>query len=348
MFRFLDKPHLWISILVWAIINVVHTFLLTWHYHLPFSYSLSDSIIFNTLYSVLALGIWLMTIYSDIRKKSPVELLFNHITSCTISILIWIGLSKMILSHLFSEHSELIDFLNNSIMIRVIGGILVYLLLSSIFYLMISSREIQQKMMKEAELNNLLKDAELKMLRSQIRPHFLFNSLNSISSLTISSPEKAQEMIIKLSDLMRFSLGYTDETTITFEKELNYLRLYLDIEKIRFGNRLLVREEIPSTCLRLLLPAMILQPVIENAVKYGIYETSENNCITISASCSANILLIKIENEFEPQAIINKGTGTGLRNIAERLATLYGNAGLLKIDKKDKIFSVSIEIPQYG
>jgi LytS/YehU family sensor histidine kinase len=206
---------------------------------------------------------------------------------------------------------------------------------------------LQEKRDRENRLQTLLKEAELNLLRSQIRPHFLFNSLNSISSLTMTDPGKAQEMVIKLSSFMRYSLDTKDNTMSNLEKELYHTELYLDIEKVRFGKRLQVEKHIEDGALGWTMPAMILQPLIENAVKYGIYESTDISRITIDARVSQGYLIIRIGNPFDENSSQHKGTGTGIRNIELRLKHLYGRQDLLKIYKSKEYFEIELKIPEY-
>ena len=158
---------------------------------------------------------------------------------------------------------------------RIGTGVFIYGLIILSYYLFISLSNLSEKNAKEARLESLVKETELKMLRSQINPHFLFNSLNSISSLTITDPEKARDMVVKLSEFMRYALSKKDEQPVSFRSELENLRLYLDIEKVRFGDRLSIEENIEENCLEIKMPVMFLQPLYENAVKHGVYESTE-------------------------------------------------------------------------
>src|SRR5690606_35869240 len=117
----------------------------------------------------------------------------------------------------------------------------------------------------------LLRSAELAKLRQQLQPHFLFNSLNSISALAGSKPEEARKMVHQLSEFLRGTLHKDEQTLVPFSDELRHLQLYLDIEKVRFGNRLKTEIDTHETCLNLKLPSLILQPVVENAIKFGLY-----------------------------------------------------------------------------
>ena len=169
---------------------------------------------------------------------------------------------------------------------RIGTGIFIYGLIVLSYFLFVSLTNLSEKNAKAARLESLVRETELKMLRSQINPHFLFNSLNSISSLTITDPEKARDMVIKLSEFMRYALSRKDELPVSLSHELDNLRLYLDIEKVRFGDKLTTEEFIEPACLDFRIPVMLLQPLYENAVKHGVYESTESVWIRTEAKFS--------------------------------------------------------------
>lgn len=334
--------------LLWMTIIVVHNVLLRSGYGFRPTIAWGDSLVFNLLFAVLGMGLWFMVRFSDLHKKSFPELLFYHLTSATGILFIWTGISFLILKNNFPGDSPYLLFLSESLTIRIFLGILFYTLLTTTYYLVINFRELQENREKESQLKTLLKETELNLLRSQIRPHFLFNSLNSISSLTMTDPAKAQEMVIKLSSFMRYSLETKDNTMSTLEKELFHTDLYLDIEKIRFGKRLKVDKHIDKAALPWPVPAMILQPLIENSVKYGIYEATEASTIQLNAGVSNGSLVIRIGNPYDEESGRQKGTGTGIRNIELRLMHLYGRQDLLKIFKTRDYFEIELKIPHYA
>jgi len=210
---------------------------------------------------------------------------------------------------------------------------------------MMSIENISRKNMREANLENMLRETELLMLRSQINPHFLFNSLNSISSLTITDPPRARDMVIKLSDFMRYALSRKEDKIVPLGTELENLRLYLDIEKVRFGKRLQFVEDIDPYCMGIKIPNMILQPLYENAIKHGIYESVSDVEVNVKAFRNESGLNIRIENDFDPAIIPAKGTGTGLQNVKRRLELFYKNEAFLQTRKEGFKFIVDIIIP---
>ncbi len=345
--RLIKKNPQIIYVFVWIVVSAIHYFILRRIYSFPVATSLADSLVFNLLFALIGSGLWFMVRYSDLQKKSASELAFNHLTGAALSILIWISLSKFILRLLFKDESLYMDFLNNSTTIRIISGVLYYSVLIMIYYLVINFRELKEKVEREQKLTDLLKEAELDMLKSQIRPHFLFNSLNSISSLTMSDPERAQEMVIKLSEFMRYSLNLSGLALSSLEKELYHANLYLDIEKVRFGKKLKVKEDIDEDSLAHEVPAMILQPLMENAVKFGVYEAGGASEIEIRAKIEQGMLNIHIGNSFDPDGKVRKGTGTGIKNVKARLQNLYGRHDLLTINKTENYFNIDLRIPEH-
>jgi sensor histidine kinase YesM len=333
---------------LWVTLGVIHFILLYAGYGLESYVAAGDSIVFNFLFALIGSGLWFMVRYSDLRTKTIRELAFYHLSGAAITIFAWIMASYLILKGIYSNNVFYNDFLRITLSIRIVVGVMYYSLLVTGYYLIINFRELKEKIQRESQLTSLLKEAELNMLRSQIRPHFLFNSLNSISSLTMTNPEKAQEMVIKLSELMRYSLNLPDTMISTLENELYHVELYLDIEKVRFGDRLVFEKNVMPECLEWDVPVMTLQPLLENSVKYGVYESAEPVKVTLDASLDDSVLLIRVGNTYDPEARVKKGTGTGLKNIRARLLNLYGTSSLMKINQDENYFEVILRIPRYA
>ena len=214
-----------------------------------------------------------------------------------------------------------------------------------IYYLIIFLSSYEEKRVKETELKSLVKEAELNLLKYKINPHFLFNSLNSISSLTLSAPEKAHEMILKLSDYLRYSLQSGKDIMQSLADELDNVHLYLDIEKIRFRERIDFIEETDEECMGYKVPGMILQPLFENAIKHGVHESTETVRIKFICKIESPFILIKIRNNYVSANGYLMGTGTGLESVKNRLIIIYNRHDLMEINKKDDIFEVKLKIP---
>ncbi|HUJ21586.1 MAG TPA: histidine kinase [Bryobacteraceae bacterium] len=225
----------------------------------------------------------------------------------------------------------------------VLGGmvVLVYLLAIALHYALFA---VQSS--REAEV--LAREAELKALKAQINPHFLFNSLHSISALTTVDAARAREMCIKLSDFLRHSLRLGDRKTIPFSEELALAQTYLDVEQVRFGQRLRVEQDVDAACADCDVPPMLVQPLVENAIKHGIATLVEGGDISIRARCSADQLRFVIENPFDPEAPSSRKNGIGLANVRNRLAARYGSAARLEIEVDQNRYRVVIVLPRGG
>jgi LytS/YehU family sensor histidine kinase len=217
-------------------------------------------------------------------------------------------------------------------------------MMSLLYY---SQKEQQQMDARKTEAEKLAREAELFKLRQQLQPHFLFNSLNSISALTGTQPEKARHMINQLSEFLRGKLRKEEQHWNTLEEELQYLQLYLDIEQVRFGHRLQTKLVSGDEALKLKLPALLLQPVVENAIKFGLYDTTGDVSITLQATAEDHYLKIIVQNPFDPETSQPlKGTGFGLSSIARRFFLLFPRHDLLKTQKDNEYFITTILIPQ--
>ncbi|MEO6638660.1 MAG: histidine kinase, partial [Ginsengibacter sp.] len=193
----------------------------------------------------------------------------------------------------------------------------------------------------------LTREAELFNLRQQLQPHFLFNSLNSISALTGTQPEKARHMIHQLSDFLRGTLRQDDQQWNSLADEIQHLQLYLEIEKVRFGHRLQTDIKHEEEILHFKLPALLLQPVVENAIKFGLYDTTGNVLISLNAIAENNYLKITIINPFDVETSQPlKGTGFGLSSIKRRLFLLFARHDLLSTKREQDLFITTILIPQ--
>jgi LytS/YehU family sensor histidine kinase len=237
--------------------------------------------------------------------------------------------------------------LSQSVLIRFIVGFLLIGCMAMMSLLWYTLEEQKETENRKTMAEKLVRDAELYRLRQQLQPHFLFNSLNSISALTGSQPEQARHMIQQLSDFLRGTLKKDEQQWGSLEEELQYLRLYLEIEKVRFGHRLQTVVECDQVTKQLQLPSLLIQPVVENAIKFGLYDTLEDVTITITTKKENNDLVIAIQNPFDAETASSLyGTGFGLASIQRRLFLLFARHDLLKTETKHHFFITTLIIPQ--
>ena len=331
--------------LVWLFLALGQSLLFYFVYGSFIKISLIDSIISLLIYSSIALSLWYPFRFFNTGETRPIALISNLVASGTISVSLWVMITKFVMSMVLPEQNNYQAYWDATLPYRIGTGVFIYGLVILTYYLFVSLTNLSEKNAKEARLESLVKETELKMLRSQINPHFLFNSLNSISSLTITDPEKARIMVIKLSEFMRYALSRKDERPVSLQSELENLRLYLDIEKVRFGDRLTTEENIENDCLDIKIPVMLLQPLYENAVKHGVYESTDSVRILTHAKIVNGYLEITISNNYESGQSSAKGTGTGLLNVTRRLELSYGNNASLKTTRENGIYIVKLFIP---
>jgi hypothetical protein len=334
-----------IYISIWIAVVAIHIFILEYIYPVSTETAFIDSIVFNTIFALFGIPVWYVVAYTKPGKFSVINQVINHVTSLTIIMIIWIMAGNVILRGLISAE-EASHYIDASKTWRIMSGLFFYSIMVLIYYVIIYYNDLQERVSREAKLNEIVKQAELDNLRSQINPHFLFNSLNSISSLTITSPDKAQEMIIKLSDFLRYSISQSKENISTLKMELDNIRRYLDIEQVRFGSKLIQQYYIADDCMAKEVPAMLLQPLYENAVKHAVYESTEPIIISTICKMQNNALMLTISNNYDPDALSRKGAGIGLKNIKERLNLIYGGTAFIMIKKDETVFTAELVIPQ--
>lgn len=329
----------------WLIWSAVHAMVIC-SYGATLGQGITDSLFCNILLAACCLLVSNnMKYYLPQKERHWYVLIMGLVLSS-----IWLFVVKTALKFLFSSDDGYLLLLNNSSAVRFILCFLMIGCMAVISLLWYTLQEQQEANRRKEDAEKMTKDAELFKLRQQLQPHFLFNSLNSISALAGSQPEKARHMVLQLSDFLRGTLKRDDQQWVTLEEELRHLGLYLDIEKVRFGQRLQTMIGISEEVKQMYIPALLLQPVVENAIKFGLYDTIGDVTITISADTGEdkNQLLITITNPFdEDTAVITQGTGFGLASIQRRLFLLFARYDLLQTSKANNIFTTTLLIPQY-
>jgi two-component system, LytTR family, sensor kinase len=336
------KRYLFVLIALWLIWSGIH-FSLLYNWDFPMATAITDSLVSN----VLLLGIGLLAA-NYLRYYRPQKGKYLYIIFFCITISgMWAFGIRYILEKTFSTDSIYVAFLYKSITVRYNVALLVTGCMTLIGELWYSIKEQREDESRQAAAEKLAKDAELYKLRQQLQPHFLFNSLNSISALAGRNPELARKMIQQLSDFLRGTLKKEENQWTTLGEELQHLQLYLDIEKVRFGHRLNTNIASDDTSNRQQLPHMLLQPLVENAIKFGLYDTTEDVTITIEATTTGNYLIISVQNPFDPETSAPKhGTGFGLSSVQRRLYLLFARHDLLATVVAHNIFITTIKIPQ--
>lgn len=299
------------------------------------------------LYAFMCLAAFYSCRSTPLERASSVQLVFTHLLAAVIVSGFWV-LSAKALAHVlsdFSAFSGLEPRLSKNLPLIFGTGILLYLLIVAFFYVLLAAQESQEAREREMKAGVLARDAELKALKAQVNPHFLFNSLNSISALTSSDPAKAREMCILLGDFLRRTLGLGEKAAIPLEEELSLIRSFLAVEKVRFGARILMEENIDKEALDVFVPPLLLQPLVENAVVHGISNLVEGGCIKLDIHARNGALSIAVENSFDPDSPPRRRGGVGLANVRQRLATRHGNLASFDVKTEGDRYCVAITMP---
>jgi signal transduction histidine kinase len=231
-------------------------------------------------------------------------------------------------------------------------NLLIFGMTAGVFHALIYYRDIRARQLRESELQSRLAHAELNVLRTQLQPHFLFNALHTVSSLMVSDVPSAQRVVSALGDLLRSALDHTAGQEIRLRDELAFVQRYVDIQRARFRNRLLIDVDVPDSLGDALVPSLVLQPLVENAIRHGIEPSAEGGRIWIRAARRGGEVALTVENEGIPNDSTSNGNGSrsrggvGLANLEARLAQLYGSAHAFRADwNGDGRFTVTLRVP---
>ena len=229
--------------------------------------------------------------------------------------------------------------------VLLVTGALLYLLAVAAHYLLIAVEDAHRVEHRAMEVEMLAREAELKVLKAQLDPHFLFNALNSVSSLCGSNPASARTLTTLLADYLRKSLRLGGVQAITLSEELELASSYLAIERIRFGPRLEFEQQVDENVRAYPLPPLLLQPLVENAVTHGIGNLLEGGIVRIAAARDGDRVRISVDNPCDPDRPVRPGTSIGLTNTKRRIETYYGEAASLEVLDEPSHFRVTLSLP---
>jgi two-component system, LytTR family, sensor histidine kinase AlgZ len=285
-------------------------------------------------YAFVCLTPWYMCRKLPLRSTSAFAVAVKqNAASIIVATAIWVQIARL-MAYLLDRSAQVRPELPE----LVIMGFLLYALSVAVHYMMFA---VQQS--REAAVQ--ARDAELRALKAQINPHFLFNSLNSITALTTVDPSRAREMCIRLSDFLRNTLGLGEKAVISWRDELALARTYLDVEQVRFGSRLKVEMNVDEACADCMVPPLVLQPLIENAVKHGIATLVDGGTIRVEGRVNDGHLQVSVENGFDPDSPTPRRNGLGLRNVRSRLETRFGAEAKLTAQTDHNQFRAEMIVP---
>ena len=302
----------------------------------------------SLFYALVCLSAWYVCRATPLAARSAARVLATHagsgIVAAAVWMLAWEGWVRILVGSAgFGE--GVLDGYRAQLPAVLAAGVLLFWLSSLLHYLLIAFETSRRAEARELGFEVLAREAELKALRAQIDPHFLFNSLHSISALTSTDAPGARRMCLLLADFFRNSVRLGAKDRIPLEAEMAMVRAYLDIEKVRFGARLSAEVELEPECGSCLIPPLILQPLVENAVRHGIHSLVEGGLVRVTARCDAGAVRLRVRNPVDADAVTHAGAGVGLDNVRRRLATRFGDEAETRWRREDGAFRVDIRFP---
>ncbi|HXT50621.1 MAG TPA: histidine kinase, partial [Thermoanaerobaculia bacterium] len=226
-----------------------------------------------------------------------------------------------------------------------LAGFFLYLLAAATCYLYLAREESHRAERQALEAQVAAREAELKALRAQMDPHFLFNALNSVSALVGTDPQGARRMCEQLAGFLRGSLELDRAERIPLAKEIALVHAFLQIERVRFGDRLRFVSEIDEAAGVIEVPPLLLQPLVENALKHGIAHLVDGGTVTVQAKRRGGTVYLVVDNPIDPDRPPSRGLALGLENVRRRMQTTYGERALVVVDSKPERFRVELRIP---
>jgi len=299
------------------------------------------------VYAFLCLMAWYPCRATPLVQSGFLKLLLTHFTAAVLLSTLWLQLAKGLARGLtlWAGFAGLDQRTTKYLPLLWVTGVLLYVLSVTFHYVLLAELASREAHESTLEARALTRDAELKALRAQVNPHFLFNCLHSISALTTVDAAKAREMCILLADFLRTTLRVGGQEAITMEEELALIRGYLAIEKVRFGARVNMEEQVDHEALPLLLPPLLLQPLVENAIRHGIANLPEGGVIALNVQRKGTSVSIVVENSFDPDTPSKLKTGLGLDNVRRRLQARYGDDAGVSYGANGNLFSVKLRLP---
>ena len=287
----------------------------------------------SIIYALICLTPWYTCRSLPLASTSPGKIVAHHLGAAVLATAVWMGAGRVV-----AAVFDFDDLLRPTAPLVIAVGICEYGIAVAVHYVLLALEASRDSAIQA-------RDSELRALKAQINPHFLFNSLNSIAALTASDPARAREMCIGLSGFLRNTLGMGERESISWKEEVQLARMYLEVEQIRFGRRLKVEMNLDEACSDCQVPPLLFQPLIENAIKHGIATLVDGGTIRVESRMKDNALVATVENHFDPDSPRSRPSGLGLRNVRSRLETRFGSAAWLSTGAEQGLYRASLSVP---
>lgn len=342
-----NQERLSIYLLGWLIFGVMLAAVLALPHDFSWTEALALAVPLTMVYGAICLSSWYVCRVYPLQKTPFAQLLLVQALAGILTIALWVLISSgwvLFLERAMAFSSFRVRVLPKSPLIIGVGFIM-YSLTVAIHYLIVTFEASKESEQRELQSRIFAQEAELKALRAQINPHFLFNSLNSISALATQDPAAVRAMTLRLADFLRKSLRLGAQEFIRLEEEISMSLSFLEIEQIRYGSRLQIVQKIEEVCKDCVVPPLILQPLIENAVHHGIAHMLDGGTITLEAEWRGSVLHVRIANPVDPDRPRNRKGGLGLDNVTKRLRAIYKEDAQLQSAERDGAYHTDLWLP---
>lgn len=303
----------------------------------------------SVFYGFVCLSAWYVCRATPLAARSVVRILGTHAGAAVVATAVWMLAWEgwlRVLAGSPSFDADMLDAYRFRSVVLPVAGVLLFWFSGMLHYLLIAFETARRAEARELGYEVLAREAELRALRAQIDPHFLFNSLQSLSALTATDSAGARRMCLLLADFFRSSVQLGARDRILLEQEMDMVRAYLDIEKVRFGARLAAEVVLEPGCGSCVIPPLVLQPLVENAVRHGIHSLVDGGVVEVRARCDARFVYLRIRNPVDTEAAPRAGAGVGLDNVKRRLAAAFGGGTETRWRLENDSFLVEIRIPR--
>jgi len=340
-----DRQRLQLHLTAWSLVGALLGLLV----HLLLNVSWVDSMLFalplGLLAAPLSLSAWYLCKALPLSRTPAIRVSVTAVGAAVVTAAIWAAIGYQWWHLAAGSGQELPESSVRVLTALLVGvGALAYLLSVTVHYVLQAFEESAAASRRVFEADLAQRDAELRALRAQVDPHFLFNSLNSVSGLIVADPENARRMCLLLAGFLRDSLSLGRAARIPLGREVALAEQYLTVEQVRFGARLTVQTSVAPDSAQLLVPPLILQPLVENAVRHGIATCLDGGIIEIAARRAGERAVIDVRNPRDPEGS-RRGTGFGLDIVRRRLAAAFGDAAALTIEPAPESYRVSVTLP---
>jgi len=299
-------------------------------------------------YAFMCLAAFFPCRSAPLRASELGRALRTHAMAAGLTVLVWMLVINtwLVLLEPVRVLARVLDRTSEFLPVLIVAGVVIYLLVAALCYLLIGVEESQAAEKRLLEARAQAAEAELRALQAQLDPHFLFNALNSVSALVGSDPAAARQTCQVMAAFLRDILRLRSARSITFDEELAMVRRYLEIERSRFGSRLRVTEAVEPGLSALRVPPLVLQPLVENAIKHGISQLVDGGTVRLSARRDGGALVVEVENPTDPDGARGTKGGVGLASVRGRLASLCGGAASVEIEECEGRFVARVVVPQ--